>query len=75
MRTVFAGRTGDTALAGAAREAFTSAMSTAFAVSAAGVPAAAVLAFLVLRERRVPAPGPEPAPEGATAQERPATSF
>ncbi|SNR89359.1 MFS transporter [Actinomadura mexicana] len=68
-----AGRTGDTALAGTAREAFTSAMSTAFTVSAAGVLAAAVLAFLVLRERR--APEPEAAPDGGAAQERLATSF
>ncbi|WP_433462087.1 MFS transporter [Spirillospora sp. CA-128828] len=58
-----AGRTGDTALAGAARDAFTTAMSSAFAVSAAGVLAAAVLALIVLREKPAAAPRPEAAPE------------
>ncbi|GAA2399047.1 MFS transporter [Actinomadura vinacea] len=43
--------TADGALAQAAREAFTSAMSTTFAVSAAGVLAAAVLALIVIRDR------------------------
>jgi DHA2 family multidrug resistance protein-like MFS transporter len=42
-------------LADTAREAFTSAMSTTFVVSAAGVLAAAVLAFFVMRDRE-PAP-------------------
>ncbi|HUR03219.1 MAG TPA: MFS transporter [Nonomuraea sp.] len=41
--------TGDATLAQAAREAFTTAMSSAFAISAAGVLAAAVLALIVLR--------------------------
>lgn len=46
---------GDATLATAAREAFTTAMSNAFAISAAGVLAAAVLALIVIRDRK-PAP-------------------
>jgi hypothetical protein len=63
-------RTGDSALADAARLAFTTAMSSAFAISAVGVLAAAVLALIVLRERTgtpYPAPRAEPAPELTTA--------
>lgn len=44
--------TGDTALAQAARDAFTTAMSTTFTVGAAGVLAAAVFALVMLRDRR-----------------------
>ncbi|MFI1362057.1 MFS transporter [Streptomyces griseochromogenes] len=50
-------------LAGAAREAFASSMSTTFAVSAAGVLAAAVLATLVMRDTRPEQPAESPAPE------------
>ncbi|MBG0566260.1 MFS transporter [Actinoplanes aureus] len=49
------GAAGDPALAAAAREAFTSAMSTTFTISAIGVVAAAVLAAVVMRGRK-PAP-------------------
>ncbi|MEV0380094.1 MFS transporter [Nonomuraea sp. NPDC050643] len=42
---------GDTGLAQTARDAFTSAMSAGFLISAAGVLAAAVLAFVVMRRR------------------------
>ncbi|RSM63423.1 MFS transporter [Amycolatopsis sp. WAC 01376] len=47
--------TGDGGLITAARESFTSAMSTTFLVSAVGVLAAAVVAFLVMRDKK-PAP-------------------
>ncbi|MEV6213034.1 MFS transporter [Kitasatospora sp. NPDC051914] len=47
---------GDTGLAHAAREAFTTAMSTTFTISAIGVLAAALLATVVMRDTR-----PEPA--------------
>ncbi|SEG97657.1 hypothetical protein SAMN05444920_1112 [Nonomuraea solani] len=60
--------TGDTALAQAAREAFTTAMSSAFAISAAGVLAAAVLALMVLRGGKE-AEAPNPA-ASADAPER-----
>ncbi|MFI7469011.1 MFS transporter [Nonomuraea sp. NPDC049646] len=49
---------GDAGLAQAAREAFTSAMSAAFGISAAGVVAAAVLALVVMRGEREPAQEP-----------------
>ncbi|SEN39928.1 MFS transporter [Nonomuraea pusilla] len=52
-----AGATGDAGLAHAARDAFTTAMASGFLVGAAGVLAAAVVAVLLLRDRR-----PEPAP-------------
>ncbi|MBB6345943.1 MFS transporter [Nonomuraea muscovyensis] len=42
---------GDPGIARAARDAFTTAMSSAFVISAAGVLAAAALAFFVLRDR------------------------
>jgi EmrB/QacA subfamily drug resistance transporter len=45
-----AARTGDTGLAAAARETFTEAMSTTFAVGAVGVLAAALLALIVMRD-------------------------
>ncbi|GAA3692233.1 MFS transporter [Nonomuraea antimicrobica] len=43
---------GDATIARTARDAFTAAMSDAFVISAAGVLAAAVLALLVIRDRR-----------------------
>ncbi|GAA5004728.1 hypothetical protein GCM10025734_43280 [Kitasatospora paranensis] len=49
---------GDTGLAHAAREAFTTSMSTTFTISAVGVLAAAALAALVMRDPR-PAAGTE----------------
>jgi MFS transporter, DHA2 family, multidrug resistance protein len=53
-----AATTGDTGLAKAARESFTSAMSTSFGLTACGVLAAAVLALFVLRDRKpTTAPG------------------
>ncbi|SEF75559.1 drug resistance transporter, EmrB/QacA subfamily [Nonomuraea solani] len=42
---------GEPAIADAARQAFTSAMSSAFTISAGGVVAAAVLALIVMRDR------------------------
>ncbi|MFI9456522.1 MFS transporter [Amycolatopsis sp. NPDC052450] len=53
--------TGDGGLITAARESFTSAMSTTFLVSAVGVLAAAVVAFLVMRDKK-PVPVPADAP-------------
>ncbi|MFI6815416.1 MFS transporter [Nonomuraea sp. NPDC050328] len=50
---------GDPGLAQAAREAFTSGMSGAFVISAVAVLAAAVLAVVVIRDRR-PAPADQP---------------
>ncbi|MEU6826406.1 MFS transporter [Streptomyces atriruber] len=50
-----AASTGDGALATAAREAFTEAMSASFWAGAAGVLAAAALAVLLIRDRRSPA--------------------
>ncbi|MER5861803.1 MFS transporter [Kitasatospora sp. NPDC002040] len=47
-----AGAQGDPGLAATARDAFTHAMSTTFTIGAIGVLAAAVLAALVLRDRR-----------------------
>lgn len=55
----------DEGLARAARDAFTGAMATTFTVSAAGVLAAAVLATLVMRDRR-----PETAPGAPREDER-----
>ncbi|WP_431679142.1 MFS transporter [Kitasatospora sp. KL5] len=52
---------GDTGLAHAAREAFTTAMSTTFTISAIGVLAAALLATVVMRDTR---PEPATAPAG-----------
>lgn len=60
--------TGDTTLAQAAREAFTTAMSSAFVISAAGVLAAAVLALIVLRRKESGAPNPS-APAKAPERE------
>ncbi|MGW4946875.1 MFS transporter [Actinoplanes sp. NPDC004185] len=63
-------RTGDGALAEASRHAFTTAMSSAFMISAAGVLAAAAIALIVLRERASaprPAPRRDAAPELTTA--------
>ncbi|MFD3516875.1 MFS transporter [Streptomyces sp. NPDC058657] len=63
-----AARTGDGALAHSAREAFTSGMGTTFLVSAAGVLAAAVVAFTMMRNERKGLKGAEtaegPLPEG-----------
>ncbi|MGW2228674.1 MFS transporter [Streptomyces formicae] len=58
-----AGTTGDGALATAARAAFTDAMSAAFWAGAAGVLAAAVLALVLIRDRKTPAGDEEPADE------------
>ncbi|OXM51687.1 MFS transporter [Amycolatopsis alba] len=44
--------TGDSGVIAAARESFTSAMSTTFVVSAAGVLVAAVVAFVVMRDKQ-----------------------
>ncbi|MFI6900527.1 hypothetical protein ACIBKY_04655 [Nonomuraea sp. NPDC050394] len=60
--------TGDATLAQAAREAFTTAMSSAFMISAAGVLAAAVLALIVLRRKETAAPRPA-APADAPERE------
>ncbi|CAM5320085.1 MFS transporter [Streptomyces tanashiensis] len=56
---------GDAGLATAAREAFTSSMSTTFTISAVGVLAAAVLATLVMRDTK---PAPAPAADGETEE-------
>jgi EmrB/QacA subfamily drug resistance transporter len=53
---------GDTGLIHAAREAFTTSMSTTFAISAIGVTAAALLATLVMRDTK-PEPARAPAEE------------
>ncbi|MFF4370580.1 MFS transporter [Streptomyces sp. NPDC001594] len=50
---------GDAALLRTAREAFTSAMATTFTVSAAGLLAAALLATVVMRDKKKPAPAAE----------------
>ncbi|MFG2640848.1 MFS transporter [Streptomyces sp. NPDC048370] len=49
---------GDSTLANAAREAFTSSMSTTFTISAIGVLAAAILAAVVMRDAKPSAPAP-----------------
>jgi hypothetical protein len=54
---------GDAGLVRAAREAFADSMSTTFTISAAGVLAAAVVAALVMRDRKRE-------PEGAVGEER-----
>ncbi|MFI6388645.1 MFS transporter [Nonomuraea sp. NPDC050540] len=54
---------GDAGLATAARDAFTTAMSSAFTLSAIGVAAAALLAVLVIRDRKPAAPEAPAAPE------------
>ncbi|RZU25019.1 MFS transporter [Streptomyces sp. BK239] len=54
----------DASLAQAAREAFTSSMTTTFTVSAVGVLAAAVLATLVMRDKK-PAPRTQDTPQDA----------
>ncbi|MGW0469940.1 MFS transporter [Streptomyces coeruleorubidus] len=59
---------GDTGLVRAAREAFTTSMSTTFTISAIGVLAAAVVATLVMRDRK-PETEPEPAREGSEETE------
>ncbi|MFF2192468.1 MFS transporter [Streptomyces sp. NPDC058157] len=51
---------GDAALLRTAREAFTSAMATTFTLSAAGLLAAALLATVVMRDKKKPAPAAEP---------------
>ncbi|MGW4132155.1 MFS transporter [Amycolatopsis japonica] len=51
--------TGNDGLIAAARESFTSAMSTTFLVSAVGVLAAAVVAFLVMRDKRTAPVSPD----------------
>ncbi|WP_229795039.1 MFS transporter [Saccharothrix coeruleofusca] len=48
-----AARSGDAALAGTARDAFTTAMSTSFTAAAVGALVAAVVALVVLRDRPV----------------------
>ncbi|MFI5803514.1 MFS transporter [Streptomyces sp. NPDC051561] len=53
-----AARTGDSTLAQSAREAFTSGMGTTFLISAAGVIAAAVVAFLMMRDPKKTAEAP-----------------
>ncbi|MEU5243340.1 MFS transporter [Streptomyces asoensis] len=58
---------GDAALARTAREAFTASMTTTFTVSAIGVLAAAILATLVMRDRR-PAPAADASPAQETAE-------
>jgi Na+/melibiose symporter-like transporter len=63
---------GDTGLVRAAREAFAASMSTTFAISAIGVLAAAVVATLVMRDRRpetAPGTGTEPARAGSEEPE------
>ncbi|MFG2823138.1 MFS transporter [Kitasatospora sp. NPDC048365] len=59
---------GDPGLIAAAREAFTSAMSTTFTISAIGVLAAALLATLVMRDRKPGTPAPVEAPTEAEVQ-------
>ncbi|RPF25540.1 EmrB/QacA subfamily drug resistance transporter [Streptomyces sp. Ag109_G2-6] len=54
---------GDSALLRTAREAFTSAMATTFTIGAAGLLAAALLATVVMRDKKQPTPTPAPAPE------------
>ncbi|MFC5644021.1 MFS transporter [Kitasatospora cinereorecta] len=56
---------GDTGLVHAAREAFTSAMSTTFTISAVGVLAAAVVATLVMRDTKPAASAAEAPSDGA----------
>ncbi|MFI9507454.1 DHA2 family efflux MFS transporter permease subunit [Nocardia sp. NPDC052566] len=51
-----AASTGDSALIGTAREAFSTAMSASFLAGAAGIFAAAVLALFVMRNRKTEAP-------------------
>ncbi|MEU5881990.1 MFS transporter [Spirillospora sp. NPDC047279] len=58
--------TGDNALVSTARDAFTTAMSTSFIAAACGVVAAALLALIVLRDKKPAKPSTEPAPEPAT---------
>ncbi|CAN3980792.1 MFS transporter [Kitasatospora purpeofusca] len=60
---------GDPAAVHAAREAFTSAMSTTLMVSAAGVLAAALVAALVLRNRKPGAAAEAPGAPGATKED------
>ncbi len=62
---------GDTGLARAAREAFTSGVGTTFLLSAAGVLVAAGVAFLMMRGPRRPAEG---APASSPARELPTTA-
>ncbi|MFD0361912.1 MFS transporter [Nocardia sp. GCM10030253] len=63
-----AGSTGDSGLAAAAREAFTSAMSTTFVAAAFSVLAAAALALVLMRERKsAPVDLVETAPEKAVS--------
>lgn len=61
---------GDTGLIRAARDAFTSSMSTTFTISAIGVLAAAALAALVMRDTR-PEPGPESGTTAPSTEEKP----
>jgi predicted MFS family arabinose efflux permease len=57
---------GDPGLVAAAREAFASSMSTTFTVSAVGVLAAAVLAALVMRDKKPAPAAEEPSPHENT---------
>lgn len=59
-----AGATSDASLASAARDAFTGAMSTSFVIAAAGVLAAALVAFLLMRDTRTEHPLAEPSTPG-----------
>jgi hypothetical protein len=65
-----AASTGDSALATAAREAFTSAMSASFVVGACGVLVAAVLALVLMRNGKsaVDQPGAEDTVEAESAE-------
>ncbi|MER5426391.1 MFS transporter [Streptosporangium roseum] len=62
-----AARTGDAGLADAARDAFTTGMSVSFAAGACGVLAAAVLALLVMRDRKASPARSGPAEEAAAS--------
>ncbi|MFG1997932.1 MFS transporter [Spirillospora sp. NPDC048911] len=67
---------GDAGLAHTAREAFTTAMSSAFMISAAGVIAAAILAFVVMRDKKAASGETAPAPVEETAtSEKPAPAL
>ncbi|SOB82196.1 MFS transporter [Streptomyces sp. 1331.2] len=59
---------GDTGLVRTAREAFTSAMSTTFTVSAIGVLSAALLAVLLMRDRKAGTAADPQSAEGAAAE-------
>ncbi|QIS16813.1 MFS transporter [Nocardia arthritidis] len=65
-----AAQTGDSGLVATARDAFTQAMSASFYAGAAGILAGAVVALLVMRNRKTPV-----APEGAEAAAEPELSL